>query len=101
MRAKLLRLRKARKRLRLTSDQVATRLGISQGYYSRLERGHVERLDVRLAIRIEAVLGIPVSSWIDGERAMLESLLGFKRAGASGVLTYFALRAAQALQERR
>jgi porphobilinogen synthase len=31
---------------------------------------------------------------------MMESLLGFKRAGAAGVLTYFALRAAQALQER-
>ena len=33
--------------------------------------------------------------WIDGERAMMESLLGFKRAGASGVLTYFALEAAR------
>ncbi len=40
------------------------------------------------------------NGWIDGERAMLESLLGFKRAGASGVLTYFALRAAEALRER-
>ena len=40
------------------------------------------------------------NGWIDGERAMLESLLGFKRAGAAGVLTYFAVRAAQALQER-
>ncbi len=39
------------------------------------------------------------NGWIDGERAMLESLLGFKRAGASGVLTYFALRAAEALRE--
>jgi porphobilinogen synthase len=41
------------------------------------------------------------NGWIDGERAMLESLLGFKRAGASGVLTYFAVRAAQALRERK
>jgi porphobilinogen synthase len=41
------------------------------------------------------------NGWIDGERAMLESLLAFKRAGASGVLTYFALRAARALQERK
>jgi porphobilinogen synthase len=40
------------------------------------------------------------NGWIDGERAMLESLLAFKRAGASGVLTYFALRAAQALREK-
>ena len=28
--------------------------------------------------------------WIDGERAMMESLLAFKRAGCDGVLTYFA-----------
>ena len=35
--------------------------------------------------------------WIDGERAMLESLLGFKRAGADGVLSYFAVRAARLL----
>jgi len=35
--------------------------------------------------------------WIDRERAMLESLLGFKRAGASGVLTYFAVEAARHL----
>ena len=36
--------------------------------------------------------------WIDGERAMLESLLGFKRAGAAGVLTYFAVTAAKRLR---
>ncbi|MGJ0452301.1 MAG: porphobilinogen synthase [Methylocystis sp.] len=41
------------------------------------------------------------NGWIDGERAMLESLLAFKRAGASGVLTYFALGAARALQGRK
>ena len=34
---------------------------------------------------------------IDGKAAMLESLWGFKRAGAKGVLTYFALEAARAL----
>ena len=37
------------------------------------------------------------AGYLDGERAMLESLLGFKRAGASGILTYFAPRAARAL----
>jgi len=36
--------------------------------------------------------------WMDRERGILESLLGFKRAGASGVLTYFALEAAEALR---
>ena len=37
--------------------------------------------------------------WLDRERAMLESLLGFKRAGADGVLTYFAVEAARVLRE--
>ena len=30
------------------------------------------------------------NGWIDGERAMMESLLAFKRAGADGILSYFA-----------
>ncbi len=30
------------------------------------------------------------NGWIDGERAMVESLWAFKRAGADGILTYFA-----------
>ncbi|HEY8261767.1 MAG TPA: porphobilinogen synthase [Methylosinus sp.] len=38
------------------------------------------------------------NGWIDGERAMMESLLAFKRAGAAGVLTYFAPRAAAMLR---
>ncbi len=38
--------------------------------------------------------------WIDRERAMLESLLGFKRAGANGVLTYFAVETARVLRSR-
>lgn len=37
------------------------------------------------------------NGWIDGERVMLESLLAFKRAGASGIITYFAETAAQKL----
>ena len=35
--------------------------------------------------------------WIDGRRAMMESLLAFRRAGCDGVLTYFAPEAARAL----
>jgi porphobilinogen synthase len=34
---------------------------------------------------------------MDGDRLMLESLACFKRAGADGVLSYFALRAAKRL----
>jgi porphobilinogen synthase len=38
------------------------------------------------------------NGWIDEERAMLESLLAFKRAGADGVITYFAPKAATLLR---
>jgi porphobilinogen synthase len=38
------------------------------------------------------------NGWIDGERAMLESLAAFKRAGADGVLTYYAPRVAERLR---
>jgi porphobilinogen synthase len=41
------------------------------------------------------------NGWIDGERAMMESLLAFKRAGADGVLTYFAAQAAEKLMQER
>ena len=39
--------------------------------------------------------------WLDGEAVMMESLLAFKRAGADGILTYFAPRAAAVLNEAR
>lgn len=38
------------------------------------------------------------NGWIDGERVMLESLTGIARAGADMTLTYFATRAARAIQ---
>ncbi len=38
------------------------------------------------------------NGWIDGDRVMLESLTGITRAGADIVLTYFATRAARALE---
>ncbi|MEM9055386.1 MAG: porphobilinogen synthase [Pseudomonadota bacterium] len=37
------------------------------------------------------------NGWIDGERVMMETLLSFKRAGASGIITYFAEMAAKKL----
>jgi len=45
------------------------------------------------------IAGAAERGWIDGERAMMESLLAFKRAGAAGVLTYFAVDAAKILQK--
>ncbi|MGH6670804.1 MAG: porphobilinogen synthase [Xanthobacteraceae bacterium] len=38
------------------------------------------------------------NGWLDGDKAMLESLIAFKRAGADGVLTYFAPRVAEKLK---
>lgn len=36
--------------------------------------------------------------WLDHDRAMMEALMGFKRAGCNGVLTYFAVKAARLLK---
>jgi porphobilinogen synthase len=44
---------------------------------------------------IEAAAG---NGWLDGDRAMMESLTAFRRAGCDGILTYFAPRAARLLQ---
>ena len=40
------------------------------------------------------------NGWLDGERAMMESLLAFKRAGADGVLSYFAPKVAEKLRSQ-
>jgi porphobilinogen synthase len=39
------------------------------------------------------------NGWIDGEACMMEALLSFKRAGADGILTYFAIEAAEVLKQ--
>jgi porphobilinogen synthase len=39
------------------------------------------------------------NGWLDHDAVMMEALLGFKRAGADGVLTYFALDAARKLRD--
>ena len=40
------------------------------------------------------------NGWLDGDKVILESLLAFKRAGADGILTYYAIEAAKQLQQR-
>ena len=42
-----------------------------------------------------------MNGWLDHDKVVLESLLAFKRAGADGVLTYFALDAARLLKAQR
>ena len=39
------------------------------------------------------------NGWLDHDAVMMESLLAFKRAGADGVLTYFAIAAAEKLRQ--
>jgi porphobilinogen synthase len=41
--------------------------------------------------------GAARNGWIDGDKAMMESLIAFKRAGADAILTYFAPRVAEKL----
>jgi porphobilinogen synthase len=40
-----------------------------------------------------------LNGWLDEKACVLEALLAFKRAGADGILTYFALDAAKWLKE--
>ena len=45
------------------------------------------------------IMAAAQNGWLDEKAVIMESLLGFKRAGADGVLTYFAKRVAQWLRE--
>jgi len=42
-----------------------------------------------------------LNGWLDHDKVMMESLLAFKRAGADGILTYFALDAARLLRAQK
>jgi porphobilinogen synthase len=44
------------------------------------------------------IMAAAQNGWLDGERAMMESLIAFKRAGAAGVLSYFAPMVAEKLK---
>jgi porphobilinogen synthase len=43
------------------------------------------------------IMAAASNCWIDGDKAMIESLIAFKRAGADGILTYFAPAVAKKL----
>ncbi len=47
------------------------------------------------------IAGAIANGWLDGDRVVMESLIGFKRAGADGVLTYFAPQAAERIRAGR
>jgi porphobilinogen synthase len=45
------------------------------------------------------IMAASANGWLDGDKAMSESLIAFKRAGADGILTYFAARMAEKLKK--
>jgi len=47
------------------------------------------------------IMAAAQNGWLDGDRAMIESLIAFKRAGCDGVLTYFAPRVAEKLRSEK
>ncbi len=59
---------------------------------------HVPTFAYQVSGEYAMIMAAAEKGYLDGDRAMMESLLGFKRAGASGILTYFAPRVARALQ---
>ncbi len=88
-------------------------LDISEGADMVMVKPGMPYLDI--VQRVKATFGVPTfayqvsgeyamitaaaqNGWLNRESAMLESLLCFKRAGADGVLTYFAVEAAEMLK---
>lgn len=45
------------------------------------------------------IMAAAQNGWIDGDRVMVESMMAFKRAGCDGVLSYFAPKLAEILQQ--
>ena len=68
--------------------------------YRPPREGQFRRADLRLSGRGEyaMIAAAANNGWLDGDHAMLESLLAFKRAGADGILTYFAPKAAEKIK---
>ncbi|WP_404308974.1 porphobilinogen synthase [Neorhodopirellula lusitana] len=87
-------------------------LDLAEGADSVMVKPGMPYLDI--VARVKQTFGVPTfayqvsgeyamlrgaadAGWLDGQAVMLESLLAFKRAGADGILTYFAADAAEAL----
>lgn len=82
------------------ADMVMVKPGMPYLDVVRLVKDHV---DVPVAVyqvsgEYAMIQAAAAQGWLDRDRCMLESLLAFKRAGASMVLTYFAPAAARLLQ---
>ena len=62
------------------------------------EAFHVPTFAYQVSGEYAMLMAAAERGWLDRERVMLESLIAFKRAGAAGVLTYFAAQAARLLR---
>jgi len=58
---------------------------------------HVPTFAFQVSGEYAMIMAAANNGWLDGDRAVMESLGAFKRAGAAGILTYFAPRAARLL----
>ncbi|MCA9063217.1 MAG: hypothetical protein KDA96_09160, partial [Planctomycetaceae bacterium] len=61
------------------------------------ETFHVPTFAYQVSGEYAMLAGAFANGWLDREKAILESLLCFRRAGADGILTYFAIEAAELL----
>jgi porphobilinogen synthase len=62
------------------------------------ETFHVPTFAYQVSGEYAMLVAAAQNGWLDRNKVILESLLGFKRAGADGILTYFALEAAKLLR---
>ena len=46
------------------------------------------------------IMGSINNNWLNGDKVIMESLISFKRAGANGILTYFAKQVAEKLKNK-
>ena len=65
------------------------------------ETFHVPTFAYQVSGEYAMLQAAAAAGWLDGDAVMMESLLAFKRAGAAGVLTYFAPRAAALISTLR
>ena len=63
------------------------------------ETYHVPTFAYQVSGEYAMICAAARNGWLDREKTMMESLLSFKRAGADGILTYFAPDAARLLQQ--
>lgn len=79
------------------ADMVMVKPGLP--YLDIIQRVSSEFAIPTLAFQVSGeyaqIMAASEKGWIDGERVMMETLMCFKRAGASGVITYYADRAAE------